>query len=79
MVTIIGASQMILSKSPQPGDRFLRAGLYPTTWVIQKFVKKLGMPLHVRLSREDRPSQILVIAVTVLDDTKQFRRLSENR
>jgi hypothetical protein len=77
MLTMIGARQMMRRNPPEPGDRFIRAGLYPTVWVVDRFVEKSGMPLHVRVSREDRPSKILVIAVTVLDDIRQFRRLSE--
>ena len=77
MLTIIGARQMMRNKSPERGDRFLRAGIYQTVWVVDRFLEKSGMPLHVRVSREDRPSKILVIAVTVLDDIRQFRRLSE--
>jgi hypothetical protein len=37
------------------------------------------MPLHVRLFREDRPSQTIVIAASVLDDPKEFNRLFDEQ
>ena len=37
------------------------------------------MPLHVRLFREDRPTQTIAIGVSILNDTLQFRRLTEEQ
>ena len=62
--------------SIQPGDRFLRAGNPPTAWIVERIMEMPDMPPHVRLFREDRPTQTLFIGISVLDDTKQFRQLT---
>ena len=63
--------------SVQPGDRFLRAGNPTTTWIVERLAEFPDMPLHVRLFREDRRTQTLIIGISVLDDAEQFRRLPE--
>ena len=65
--------------STQPGDRFLRAGNPPTVWVVERIMEMPDMPPHVRLFREDRPIQPLFLGISVLEDTKQFRRLTEEQ
>lgn len=62
--------------STQPGDRFLRAGNPPTAWIVERIVNMPDMPPHVRLFREDRPTQTLFIGMSVLSDNSQFRRLT---
>ena len=63
----------------QPGDRFLRKGNPPSSWKIERLMEFPDMPLHVRLFREDRPSQTIVIAASVLDDPKEFNRLFDEQ
>jgi hypothetical protein len=71
---------MVMPNTPvQPGDRFLRAGNPPTAWIVERVMEMPDMPPHVRLFREDRPTQTLFIGISVLEDTRQFRRLTEER
>ena len=63
--------------SAQPDARFLRAGNPPTVWVVERIMEMPDMPPHVRLFREDRPTQTLFIGISVLDDIRQFRLLPE--
>jgi hypothetical protein len=65
----------MLNTPVRPGDRFLRAGNPTTMWIIDRFMELPNMPPHVRLFREDRPTQTRVIALSLLDDARQFRRL----
>ena len=72
-------TMVMQNTSAQPGDRFLRAGNPTTMWIIDRFMELPNMPPHVRLFREDRPTQTRVVALSLLDDARQFRRLPEPR
>jgi hypothetical protein len=59
-----------------PGDRYLRHGNPPSTWVVERLIERPDHPLHVILVQEGY-SRTVTIAVSVLGDERQFRKIDD--
>ena len=69
MATLTGSSHSV-----RPGDKYIRNGSPPTTWVVDRVMNFDTHPPHVRLTKVNS-MRTITIAFSVLADKQQFRRL----
>lgn len=56
------------------GDRFVKQNpVVSVVWVVDCVIDPPGLPAHVRLVREDRPSDLCTVSVHALSDRRYFR------
>ena len=69
MATLTGSNHPV-----RPGDKYIRNGNPPTTWLVDRVMNFDNHPPHVCLVRDDT-IRTITIALSVLADKQQFRRL----
>lgn len=57
------------------GDRLVRFGNPESVWVVQRFLEFPHMPKHVQMVREGPSNRTLTMAVTTVQDGRQFGRI----
>ena len=66
----------LLNDKVSLGDSFTRVGASRTTYTVDSFVERPGVPLHVRLVIPEKlPSSPLLMSVSALKDPRFFRRV----
>lgn len=61
-----------------PGDKYLRPGNPPSIWVVGRLIDRPDHPLHAVLVQEGY-SRTITVAVSVLVDERQFRKVDGER
>ncbi len=62
--------------SVEPGDVFVKPGLSPIRWSVERMFDYTDIPPHVRLISLNDGRRTITVALSTLLDPRQFRRES---
>ncbi len=74
----MAATLTSLSHPIQPGDKYIRNGNPPTTWVVDRVMEFNNHPPHVRLTKVNS-MRTITFALSALADKHQFQRLDDGQ
>ena len=68
---------MVSKRQISPGDGFVKVGRRPTKWIVDRILDYHDLPRHVRLREEGGNERTITVAISALEDKREFTPLME--